>query len=48
MKTLGLFILCAAFWLAGYYCGRRPDSPDIFGWISRQIQCLGAWAVGGT
>ena len=42
MRKLGLLILCAACWLAGYYCGRQRDSPDIFGWISMQVQNLSA------
>jgi hypothetical protein len=42
MRKLGLLILCGACWLAGYYFGRRPDSPDIFGWISMQVQNLSA------
>ncbi len=40
MRKLGLLILCVACWLAGYYCGRRPDSPDIFSWISLHVQNL--------
>jgi hypothetical protein len=42
MRKLGLLILCGACWLAGYYCGQRPDSPDIFGWISTQVRNLSA------
>ena len=40
MRKLGLLILCGACWLAGYYCGRQPGSPDIFGWISMQVRKL--------
>lgn len=42
MRKLGVLILCGACWLAGYYCGQQPDSPDIFGWISIQVQNLSA------
>jgi hypothetical protein len=42
MRKLGLLILCGACWLAGYLCGQRPDSPDIFGWISMQVRHLSA------
>lgn len=38
MRKLGFIILCTASWLVGYNCGQQPDSPDIFGWISRQIR----------
>ena len=40
MRKLGMLILCGACWLAGYYCGQRTDSPDIFGWMSTQVQKL--------
>ncbi len=44
VRKLGLLILCAVSWLAGYYCGQQPDSPDIFGWMFRRVQRLDASA----
>lgn len=38
MKTLIVLIAGAAFWLAGYYCGQKPNSPDVFGWTAKQIE----------
>ena len=42
MRKLTLLILCGACWLGGHHCGRQPGSPDISGWILRQIRHLAA------
>jgi len=31
IKKLFILILLAAAFVGGYYCGRQPNSPDIFG-----------------
>jgi len=46
VRKLGVLILCGVFWLAGYYLGRRPGSPDIFGWLSRKILQVGVPGAG--
>lgn len=35
MKRLLIIILVTAGFLAGYWCGRLPGSPDIFAWAKR-------------
>ena len=40
MKTLILLALLAAAFLAGYYFGQQPDSPDVFGWAQTTWQRL--------
>ncbi|MHC4982738.1 MAG: hypothetical protein ACYTF6_06175 [Planctomycetota bacterium] len=40
-------ILLASVFLGGYYLGRQPDSPDIFGWFDqgREAVCPGEKAA---
>jgi len=33
MKTILTLIVLSAVFLFGYDCGRKPDSPDVVGWL---------------
>jgi len=44
MKKLILLVLVASAFLGGYYLGRLPGSPDVFGWSKRTYRQVTAWA----
>lgn len=33
MKRMLLLMIGLGVWLAGYYCGQAPGSPDLHGWV---------------
>lgn len=38
MKRFLLFTFLLAVFFGGYWCGRQPGSPDIFGWAGARVQ----------
>lgn len=40
IKNVFLVLVLAAVFLAGYHLGRRPDSPDIIGWLQGRFSEL--------
>ena len=38
MKKFIVIVLMTGTFLGGYYLGRLPGSPDMFGWMSRTAQ----------
>jgi len=44
MKNLFILIVLTATFLFGYHVGRKPDSPDVIGWLS--VKSRQAYSVG--
>jgi len=40
MRLLILLVLLAAVFFGGYYAGRQPGSPDVFGWMNKGRQMV--------
>jgi len=40
MKRLILLLVLCAVALGGYQLGRRPNSPDVVGWLRRQVESI--------
>jgi TRAP-type uncharacterized transport system substrate-binding protein len=36
MKNLIILTVLGATFLSGYHLGRKPDSPDVIGWLSEK------------
>lgn len=40
VKNVFLGLVLSAVFLAGYQLGRRPDSPDVIGWLQARFSEL--------